>query len=79
MQVWAIANQKGGVGKTTTTLLLGRLLAARGQRVLLADLDPHASLTRAFGVPSEPPPPGTLDRLGYVWGCSDSFTLARPR
>lgn len=61
MQVWAIANQKGGVGKTTTTLLLGRLLAARGQRVLLADLDPHASLTRAFGVPAEPPPPGTLD------------------
>lgn len=61
MQVWAIANQKGGVGKTTTSLLLGRLLAARGQRVLLADLDPHASLTRAFGVPAEPPPPGTLD------------------
>jgi chromosome partitioning protein len=61
MQVWAIANQKGGVGKTTTTLLLGRLLAARGQRVLLADLDPHASLTRAFGIPSEPPPAGTLD------------------
>lgn len=61
MQVWAIANQKGGVGKTTTTLLLGRLLAARGQRVLLADLDPHASLTRAFGIPAEPAPPGTLD------------------
>ncbi len=61
MQVWAIANQKGGVGKTTTTLLLGRLLAARGQRVLLADLDPHASLTRAFGIPAEPSPSGTLD------------------
>jgi chromosome partitioning protein len=61
MQVWAIANQKGGVGKTTTTLLLGRLLAARGQRVLLADLDPHASLTRAFGVPGDPAPSGTLD------------------
>ena len=61
MQVWAIANQKGGVGKTTTTLLLGRLLAARGLRVLLADLDPHASLTRAFGIPAEPAPPGTLD------------------
>jgi chromosome partitioning protein len=61
MQVWAIANQKGGVGKTTTTLLLGRLLAARGQRVLLADLDPHASLTRAFDIPADPPPPGTLD------------------
>ena len=61
MQVWAIANQKGGVGKTTTTLLLGRLLAGRGQRVLLVDLDPHASLTRAFGLPVEPPPAGTLD------------------
>ncbi len=61
MQVWAIANQKGGVGKTTTTLMLGRLLAARGMRVLLADLDPHASLTRAFAVPAEPSPPGTLD------------------
>jgi chromosome partitioning protein len=61
MPVWAIANQKGGVGKTTTTLLFGRLLAARGQRVLLVDLDPHASLTRAFGVPDEPPAPGTLE------------------
>jgi len=61
MSVWAIANQKGGVGKTTTTLLLGRLLAGRGQRVLLVDLDPHASLTRAFGIPAEPPPAGTLE------------------
>ena len=61
MQVWAIANQKGGVGKTTTSLLLGRLLAARGQRVLLIDLDPHASLSRAFAVPADPPPEGTLD------------------
>src|SRR5690606_28044901 len=50
MRVWAIANQKGGVGKTTTTLALGRSLVARGRRVLLVDLDPHASLTRAFGV-----------------------------
>lgn len=61
MQVWAIANQKGGVGKTTTTLLLARGLAAGGERVLLVDLDPHASLTRAFGVPSDPPPAGTHD------------------
>ncbi|MDH5822786.1 ParA family protein [Luteimonas sp. RD2P54] len=61
MQVWAIANQKGGVGKTTTTLALGRGLALLGQRVLLVDLDPHGSLTRAFGVPAEPQPPGVLE------------------
>ncbi|HVI58836.1 MAG TPA: ParA family protein [Luteimonas sp.] len=61
MQVWAIANQKGGVGKTTTTLCLARGLAQSGQRVLLVDLDPHASLTRAFDVPADPPPAGTHD------------------
>jgi chromosome partitioning protein len=61
MRIWAIANQKGGVGKTTTTLALGRGLAALGHRVLLIDLDPHSSLTRAFGVPLDPPPRGVLD------------------
>ncbi|MGO4551379.1 ParA family protein [Lysobacter sp. 2RAF19] len=61
MQAWAIANQKGGVGKTTTTLFLARGLAQAGHRVLLVDLDPHASLTRAFGVPADPPATGTHD------------------
>jgi chromosome partitioning protein len=45
METWVIANQKGGVGKTTTTLTLGALLASRGKRILMVDLDPHASLT----------------------------------
>ena len=61
MLIWAIANQKGGVGKTTTSLCLARNLAESGARVLLVDLDPHSSLTRAFGVPSHPPPAGTHD------------------
>ena len=49
MKVWSIANQKGGVGKTTTAVTLAGLLAQRGARVLMVDLDPHGSLTTYFG------------------------------
>ena len=48
MHVWAVANQKGGVGKTTTAVTLGGILADRGHQVLLLDLDPHGSLTSYF-------------------------------
>ncbi len=48
MKVWSIANQKGGVGKTTTTVALGGLLAAWGLRTLMIDVDPHGSLTSYF-------------------------------
>jgi chromosome partitioning protein len=61
MQTWAIANQKGGVGKTTTTLCLARGLVDAGYRVLLVDLDPHASLSHAFGIPTDPPVRGSYE------------------
>lgn len=48
MQVWTVANQKGGVGKTTTTVALGGIAARGGARVLLIDLDAHGSLTSYF-------------------------------
>jgi chromosome partitioning protein len=50
MKVWAIANQKGGVGKTTTVVSLGGLLAKRGYRTLLLDMDPHGSMSSYFGL-----------------------------
>ncbi len=49
MRVWAVANQKGGVGKTTSTVALAGLLADQGKRVLVVDLDPHGSMTSYFG------------------------------
>lgn len=49
MRIWSVANQKGGVGKTTTAVALASLLAARGKRVLMLDLDPQASLGSYFG------------------------------
>ncbi|RJX73817.1 ParA family protein [Vibrio sinensis] len=61
MIVWSIANQKGGVGKTTTTITLAGLLSQQGKRVLLVDTDPHGSLTTYLGFDSDHVPKSLFD------------------
>lgn len=61
MKIWAVANQKGGVGKTTTAISLAGCLSLKNKKTLVVDLDPHGSMTSYFGLDPE-----CLDKSVYM-------------
>ena len=63
MKVYAIVNQKGGVGKTTSVINLGAFLAANGWRVLIVDMDPQSNATSGLGVDKNQVANSTYDLL----------------
>ena len=77
-QIIAVANQKGGVGKTTTTHNLGTALARQGKKVLMLDIDPQSNLTMCMGFQNPDELPCTMAHIlkGLI---SETFTLQKEK